>query len=56
MPQVNEIVYLQQIEKDGVHTLYVRCREKSSVFTRVRFGEICFIGNIHFVPKNVFAL
>ena len=59
MPLVNEIVTIyiyKKHKKVEVHTLYFRCRENPSVFTRVRFREIYFIGNIHFVPKNVSAL
>ena len=59
MPLVNEIVTIyiyKKHKKVEVHTLYFRCRENPSVFTRVRFREIYFIGNMPFVPKNVSAL
>ena len=59
MPLVNDIVTIYICKKHNkveVYTLYFRCRENPSVFIRVRFREIYFLGNIHFVPKNVSAL
>ena len=59
MPLLNDIVTIyiyKKHKKVEIHALYLPFRENPSVFTRVRFREIYFIRNIHFVPKNVSAL